>query len=217
VAFCNSCGASLQGGARFCPKCGATQPVSGTVPVASTVPAPPPPPAAQPQRSSAVKVILIVVAAVVVLGILGIGTLTFVAWRVARHTHIKEEADGNVRVESPFGSVESSSNPQEVARNLGVDLYPGARVVRNNAANINVAGMHTIAVEFETDDPIDKVAEFYKSRFPRANVAVSDADHFTIVNTENKNLITINIQAQDGKTRINVANVSGKGVGGSGD
>ena len=26
MAFCNSCGATLDGGAKFCTKCGATQP-----------------------------------------------------------------------------------------------------------------------------------------------------------------------------------------------
>jgi len=213
MAFCNSCGASLESGSKFCAKCGASQPLSGTVPVAA-----PSTPAAPPQGGSAVKVILIVVAVIVALGIVGIGTLSFVAWRVARHTRI-EEKNGNVRVESPFGTVvESTTNPDDAAKNLGIDLYPGARLLKGNAANVSVAGMHTVAAEFESDDSVDKVAAFYQSKYPHANVSVKDTDHTTIVSTDNKNLVTISIEAQEGKTRIKVANVSGKGMtGGSSD
>ncbi len=31
MAFCNSCGATLDGGAKFCTKCGATQPAGSGV------------------------------------------------------------------------------------------------------------------------------------------------------------------------------------------
>src|SRR5689334_3287158 len=101
MAFCNSCGATLDGGARFCTKCGATQPGAAAAPVATpTVAAP-----GTPQKSGgALKIILIVVAVIVVLGILGIGAVSFIGYRIARHSRIHNE-DGNVRVETPFGSV----------------------------------------------------------------------------------------------------------------
>jgi flagellar basal body-associated protein FliL len=206
MAFCNSCGVTLEAGARFCPKCGAAAPVGAAVPAAV-----PSTPAASPQGSGALKIILIVVAVIVALGILGIGTLTFVVRRIAHNSHI-ENKDGNVRVETPFGTVQSTNDPDEASRNLGIDLYPGARVLKGNTATIG--GMHTVEAEFESGDSAEKVMAFYSSKFPNANVTTKDQDRYTIVSTDKKNLITISIEPQDGKTRIRIANVSGKGVTG---
>jgi hypothetical protein len=205
MAFCNSCGTTLAAGARFCPKCG------GAVPAGAAVTSVTPAPAAAPQGSSALKIILIVVAVIFVLGVLGIGTIAFVVRRIAHRSHI-DNRDGNVRVETPFGMVQSTNNPDEAARNLGVDSYPGARVLKGNSATIG--GMHTVEAEFESDDPADKVMAFYSSRFPNANVTNKDQNRYTIVSTDKKNLITINIEPEDGKTRIKIASVSGKNLTG---
>jgi flagellar basal body-associated protein FliL len=206
MAFCNSCGTTLAAGARFCPKCGGAVPVAAVPPMAA-----PPAPAAAPQGSGALKIILIVVAVIVVLGILGIGTLTVIVRRIAHRSHI-ESRDGNVRVETPFGTVQSTDDPDQASRDLGVDLYPGARVLKGNTATIG--GMHTVEAEFESDDPPEKVSAFYSSRFPNANVATKDKNRYTMVSTNKKNLITINIEPEDGKTRIKIANVSGKNLTG---
>jgi hypothetical protein len=204
MAFCNSCGATLEAGARFCPKCGTTAPM--------VVPATVPPTVAGPsQGSSALKIILIVVAVIFVLGVLGMGTLVFVVRRVAQHSHVRNK-DGNVRVETPFGTVQSTNNPDEASRNLGIDLYPGARVLKGNTAS--VGGMHTVEAEFESDDSAEKVMAFYSSKFPNANVTTKDRDHYAIVSTDNNNLITIKIEPEDGKTRIKIANVTGKNMTG---
>jgi len=205
MAFCNSCGTTLAAGARFCPKCGGgVTGAAAATPVAA-------PPAPAPQSSSALKIILIAVAAIVVLGILGIGTLAFVVRRIASRSHIQNK-DGNVRVETPFGTVQSTNNPDEAARNLGVDPYPGARVLKGNTATIG--GMHTVEAEFESDDSAEKVMAFYSSKLPNANVTNKDQNRYTIVSTDKKNLITINIEPDDSKTRIRIASVSGKNLTG---
>ena len=126
MAFCNSCGATLDSGAKFCNKCGTTQP-GAPRPLPST-PAGTAPVAAQ-KSGSALKIILIVVAVIVVLGILAIGAVSFIGYRIAKRSRIHNE-NGNVRVETPFGSVNTSTDPDEAARNLGIDLYPGAEVVK---------------------------------------------------------------------------------------
>src|ERR1700730_4787411 len=203
MAFCNSCGATLEAGARFCPKCGATAPM--------VVPATVPPPVAAPSQGSALKIILIVVAVIFVLGVLGMGTLVFVVRRAAQNSHVRNK-DGNVRVETPFGTVQSTNNPDEASRNLGIDLYPGARVLKGNTASIG--GMHTVEAEFESDDWAEKVMGFYSSKLPNANVTTKDRDHYAIVSTDNNNLITIKIEPEDGKTRIKIANVTGKNMTG---
>jgi flagellar basal body-associated protein FliL len=206
LAFCNSCGATLEPGAKFCPKCGTTVPMAAAIP--ATSPAAPVPPA---QRSGALKIILIVIALVFVLGVLGIGTLVFVVRRVAQNSHVRNK-DGNVSVTTPFGSVQSTNNPEEASRNLGIDLYPGARVLKGNTASIG--GMHTVEAEYESDDSAEKVMAFYSSKFPNANVTTKDENHYSIVSTDNNNLITIKIEPEGSKTLIKIANVSGKNVTG---
>jgi hypothetical protein len=207
MAFCNSCGTTLEAGARFCPKCGAAIPMAAAIP--ATVPSTP---AASPQGNDALKIILIVVAVIVVLGILGIGTLTFVVRRIAHNSHIKNE-NGNVRVDTPFGTVQSTNNPDEAARNLGIDPYPGARVLQGNSATFG--GMHTVTAQFESDDSVDKVAAFYSSKLPNARVNTKDQNHCTIVSTNKKNIITINIAPEGNKSQINITTVTGKNLTGN--
>jgi len=214
MAFCNACGATLDGGAKFCTKCGATQPV-GKAASAGLFSAPPvaAPMASAPQSNSGLKIILIVVAVIVGLGILGVAAVSFIGYRIATHSRVRNQ-DGNVRVETPFGTVQSSTDPDEAARNLGIDLYPGAEVVKGTSSNMNMGSMHTAAAEFETSDPADRVADFYKSKVPGANVISSTADHYAIISTDKKNMLTINIEPRDGKTRIHIARVTGKMIGG---
>jgi flagellar basal body-associated protein FliL len=210
MAFCNSCGATLEPGAKFCNKCGSTSPMTGSHPVASSPASSTP--AAQPQSSNALKIILIVVAVIVGLGILGFGTMAFLVHKAIKGTHI-EERNGNVKVETPFGTVESSDNAKEAANNLGVAVYPGATALKGSASVATFGGMHTAAAEFETSDSADKVAEFYKSELPNANIVSSEGDHYAIISSDKKNMITVSIEPQDGKTRIHIANVTGKPPG----
>jgi hypothetical protein len=213
MAFCNSCGATLDGGARFCTKCGATQPGAAAA-AASPVFTPAAATPGTPQKSGgALKIILIVVAVIVFLGILAIGAVSFIGYRIARHSRIHNE-NGNVRVETPFGSVNTSTDPDDAARNLGVELYPGAEVVKGTTSNMTMGAMHTAAADLESSDPVITVGEFYKSRLPNASVVSTTADRYAIVSTDKKNMITINIESKDGKTRIHIARVSGKMVAG---
>jgi hypothetical protein len=207
MAFCNSCGGTTESGAKFCAKCG------GAVPAGAATAAPAPP--AAPQSSgSGLKIVLIVVGVLVVLFIAGAATTAFIGLRIARGTHVQDK-NGNVKVETPFGTVESTTNVEDAARNLGVDVYPGATAMKGNAANVNFGSLHSVAAEFETSDTPDKVADFYKSKLPSANLVSAEGDHYSIISTDKKNMITISIEPQDGKTRIHIANVSGKPAGDS--
>jgi hypothetical protein len=216
MAFCNSCGASLNPGTKFCNKCGAAvvgsqpaSPVASSPVVPSTVPVSPAPYAPAPASSGggALKAILIVVGIIVLVGILTVVSLGFFAWRVAHHTRIRQDGD-HVKVETPFGTVESTKDPHEAARNLGVDLYPGARILDEGAASATFGAVHTTTLNFETTDSLDKVSTFYKPRFPNAMVMTTQADETTIVSNDKKNMITINIKAEGDKTKIAITNVT---------
>ena len=176
MPFCNSCGTNIETGAQFCPKCG--KPAGAVGPVAATGGATPP--GASPQGNNAVKIILIVVAVIVGLGVLGTIAATVIGLHIARNIHV-EEKNGKVKVQSPYGTVETSEDPADAARNLGVPLYPGARATKGNSANVNAAGVHTTTVQLETDDAPDKIASFYRAQLPNANVNTAEGDHYTMV------------------------------------
>ena len=203
MAFCNSCGATLNPGTKFCNKCGAAVPAGAAISGAtSTAPVP-------TGGSSALKVILIVVAVIVLVGILGIATVGIIGYRIAKSSRVSQNGD-HVKVETPFGSVESSKDPDQAAKDLGVDLYPGAEVQRNGASSVSMGSVHTVTAVFETGDAPDKVCSFYKSRFPRAMVTTSEQNHCTIVSNDQKNMITINVEAGGDNTRLQITNVSKK-------
>jgi hypothetical protein len=203
MAFCNSCGATLNPGTKFCNKCGAAVPAGAAISGAtSTAPVP-------TGGSSALKVILIVVAVIVLVGVLGIATIGIVGYRIARSSRVSQNGD-HVKVDTPFGSVETSKDPDQAAKDLGVDLYPGAEVQRNGASSASFGGIRTVTALFEISDAPDKVCSFYKSRFPGAMVTTSDQNHCTIVSNDKKNMVTINVEGSSDNTRLQITNVSKK-------
>jgi hypothetical protein len=219
MAFCNSCGASTAPGTSFCNKCGATivdsaPPVASSAAVLPQVSSVPPSPSTAPavppaSGSGALKTILIVVGVVVLVGILGVTALAFFAVRMAHRARVLHEGD-NVKVETPFGTVQTTKDPQEAARNLGVDLYPGAQISQAGAASATFGGIHTVALNLETSDSVDQVCSFYKPKFPNAMVTSTD-NQCKIISNDQKNVITIKAKTENGKTRIAIANVGKSG------
>ncbi len=206
MAFCNSCGATLNPGTKFCNKCGATV-VPGASASASSSTATP---AAAPKGgSSALKVVLIVVAVLVGFGILGVATVGIIGYHIAKSSRVSQSGD-HVKVETPFGSVETSKDPDQAAKDLGVDLYPGAEVQRNGASSAAFGGMRTVTAVFETNDSPSQVCNFYKSRFPGAMVTSSERNHCTIVSRDKRNMITINVESRGENTKLQITNVISK-------
>jgi hypothetical protein len=205
MAFCNSCGATLNPGTKFCNKCGAAASALPTAPSPTSMA----PPSAPTGGSSALKVILIVVAVIVGIGILVIATIGIIGYRIASRSHVSQNGD-HVKVETPFGSVETSKDPDQAAKDLGVDIYPGAEVQRNGASSASFGGIHTSTAVFQSNDPPDKICSFYKSRFPGAMVTSSERNHCNIVSNNQRNMITINIAANGDTTKLQITNVSKK-------
>jgi len=151
---------------------------------------------------------------IVLVGILAVASLGFFAWRVARHTRVRQDGD-NVRVETPFGTVQTTNDPQAAARDLGVDLYPGAEALKEGATSATFGTVHTASLNFETSDSVDKVCSFYKPKFPNAMVMTTEANQCTIVSNDQKNMITITVKGESDKTRIVITNVSKSGAANS--
>ena len=203
MAFCNSCGATLTDGTKFCNKCGA--PVAGAAAPATTAAAATPV-AGTPPRSSAVRTVLIIVGVVMLVGILGVASLSFVAYHFVKRSRVMQEGD-HVKVETPFGTAETSKDPDEAAKELGLDIYPGADAQNEGASVAAFGGMRTVTVSFESEDSVDKVCAFYKEKFPHANVSTSEQKRCTIVSNDPRNMITINVEPNGDGSRFQIVNV----------
>jgi hypothetical protein len=204
MAFCNSCGAQLTEGTRFCSKCGA--PITGTPAATAGAPSTP---ASTAGSSNALKTILIIVGAIVLIGIVGIASLTFIGMRLARHSRVTQEGE-HVKVETPFGTAETSKDPEDAAKELGVDVYPGADPQKEGASTATFGRVRTVSAAFQSDDSVDKVCAFYRSKFPNATVSTSDQNRCTIVSNDPPNMITINVEPSGDGSKFQIASVSSK-------
>lgn len=202
MTFCNSCGASLSPGTQFCNKCGTA--VAG----GPSTPAVPPPPVTPTGGSGALKIILIVVAVIVGIGILGVATVGIVGYRIAKSAHVRQHGD-RVQVDTPFGTF-SANDPEQAAKDLGVEIYPGAQVQKSGTATATFGSVHTVTANFESQDPLDKVCDFYKSKFPSATVTSADQNHCTIVSSDQGNSVSVNIESSGDVTKFQIATVTKK-------
>jgi flagellar basal body-associated protein FliL len=209
MAFCNSCGATLNDGTKFCNKCGAVV-AAPAVPIRST-PVTASPVATTPTSggSGALKIILIVVAVIVVIGILGVGAVTFIGYRIAKSTHVRQDGD-NVNVETPFGSVKSTKDPEKVAKDLGIDIYPGAELQKDSASSASFGSLRTVAASFESSDSMDKVCAFYKAKLPGAMSTRSDENQCNISANMNKATFNIQIETSGDGSQFKISKVTTK-------
>jgi hypothetical protein len=205
MAFCNSCGAPLNEGTKFCNKCGAA--VSG-VPAAIAQPIAPGPPPSK-GGSSALKVILVIVGVIVLIGVLGMVTCGIVIHRAMKSARVSQKGD-NVKVETPFGNMETSTDPKQTAKELGVEIYPGADLRKEGTASVTFGSLHTVTANFESNDSVDKVCDFYKQKFPSAQVASSDQTHCSIVSGDKGNSTTISVQSSGDGSRFTIVSMTKK-------
>jgi hypothetical protein len=104
-------------------------------------------------------------------------SLTLAVALVGCRVHVDKDAKGNektVQVDTPFGGVHVDTD-QISAADLGLPVYPGAGVVKDNDGNQS-ADIHmgfgewqlrVRAVSYSSSDPQDKVAAFYKKALER--------------------------------------------------
>lgn len=206
MAFCTSCGATMDASASVCPACGKGTGVAAA-PGAGNAAAP----AAPAQKSGgALKIILLVLGGMLLLGIVVIAVAVGGAYYLAKQSHVEQGPEG-AKVETPFGTVETSNEGSaKMAEKMGVEVYPGAKALPGGAS-VNLGSMHSASAMFETGDPPEKVAEFYRKQFPNATVTTQhDEDGTTrtalMVGNHDK-WTTITIEGQEGGSKIVIASV----------
>ena len=205
MAFCTACGSRMDNTARVCPKCGANAAASAP----STVSPSATPAMRQPAGRNALSIVLIVVAVVIAFGILATVGAVFALKRMAHRTRV-EAGPNSTSITTPFGSV-TTDDPDVVARQLGVDVYPGARGIKGSAA-VGFGGMQVVAAKFESDAAPDKVLEFYQRRYPKAAIRVIGANNSMVFST-GQGMVTIKVSSRGDGSLLEIARVSGSASG----
>jgi hypothetical protein len=102
------------------------------------------------------KALLVLVAGFVVAAITGLVGCGGTSVKV-------DTGQGKVEISSPQGSVKLQSNAPTEAQ-LGVPIYPSAKFMENSAGSYTQGQQTVAAAGFTTDDSIDKVVAWYKSK-----------------------------------------------------
>ncbi len=232
MAFCTSCGATVDASKKFCSSCGA--PVAGAA-AAPSAPAPAPAAAAapalapQPQQAQpqpkkgggALKIVLIILGILFFFVVLAVGGLFYIGYRAKKaiESYTPTTEGGKTTVNTPWGKVETGTgNAQEALDQMGVEAYPGATAVAGSASTSSFGNMKTAAVKYTTSDAPEKVYDFYRSAHKDAMTATSGDKYSVMFSGKDKAFVTISIQPKDGQTEIEIASVGGGPEGGkSGD
>jgi hypothetical protein len=203
ASFCAKCGSAISANEQFCTSCGAEAAAKGAAPDQPTVAQPATAPVSS--GSSTVKIILIIVAVIVGLGILGLGAIGYVGWRVSRAIHV-DGPNGQMTLQTPEGKVNLNSSETFTASELGTDPYPGAQSTRGGM-KMNLPGGSMVMGSFLTSDSKQQVIDFYKGKFGSGAATMDTADGAIITLPKSKQesvmvTITSNSSRDSGKTRI---------------
>jgi hypothetical protein len=209
--FCTKCGKSVtpaaSAPAAAAPAQSYTPPAQSYTPPAQTYTPPP-----SSGGSNVGKILLIVGGVLVVLFVFFVGGAIYVAHRVKNRIRDGIRVSQNGRdsvVETPFGRVATSqSDAKTLARQIGVDLYPGATPGESSTAQFGK--MTTTSIKFTTSDSVDRVASYYQSKFPNG-MLTKQGDQFSLLvsGTKMKGTLTIQGRNADGTTTVDIARIDG--------
>lgn len=110
--------------------------------------------------------------------------------------NVKKEQNGDdkrVDIQTPVGGIHVSKGAD--AQDVGIAVYPGARLKEKDSgddksANVNISGfgfgLKVVALEYESNDPPDKVIAYYKDQLKRYGDVLVCHTHHLDVNTDIK-------------------------------
>jgi hypothetical protein len=167
-----------------------------------------PAPAAAKKSGGALKLVLIVLGVLFVLGIVGVGAVAYIAKRAISNA-VQTDASGNVASVNIGGTkIQALKDPALVAREMGVEVFPGATPEGNSASSFTIGGVTTMHAQFSTSSSMDEVFDFYKAQYPDASMFDQPESKMLTRGTEDKELLTINVTTQEDKTLIHVTRIT---------
>jgi len=122
---------------------------------------------APPAKSGggALKIVLIVVGIIVALGILGLGIIGFIGYRIAKNVHV--DPNGRMTMSTPMGTITTTPIENLSAAELGVEIYPGAEST-HGSMRMEMPNGSGVTGAFLTSDSPAQVLAFYKDKLGSA-------------------------------------------------
>jgi hypothetical protein len=144
-------------------------------------PRPPQPPSPPRTSGNLVAIIVLVLGLIAVVSVMAV----WLGVRVLSHSvnfRVKEESGGKkeVAIQTPLGSTKVTKETDPAF--IGLPVYPGAvRVEGHDSASVNLElpgeeNVQVAAVKFETDDPVEKVKDYYKKQLGDSVTRFRDRD-----------------------------------------
>lgn len=220
--FCTSCGSPVEESVKFCLKCGAQVGAP-----AAPAPAAAPPPSAAPAvagtaaaaapaakaGSPILKIVLIVVGVVVFLGVVGMVTCGYFAYKAKQKlTGMVETAKTMTgRGGTPEISLEKGGEGSEAAAAATLDVppYPGSTATEGGG-QFSFGGRGGISSqEYETSDSLDQVLAFYKDKLG-SKIRIQQSEEnamFTLTTKSGLTTVTLTRDAEAEKTKITIARI----------
>jgi hypothetical protein len=213
MAFCTSCGASVDAGMKFCGKCGAA--MAGTAPAAPAAQPGQPAQGADPAKggSGALKVILIILGVILFFVILVSAVIGYVGYRGYKAVKAEQAKLGDMKVDVTTGAA-SAGDATKMAQEMEIEVYPGAEPQQGGGA-VSLGGFSVAGANFLTSDSPSQVADFYKKQYPKAMMVSEGEDHYSIMVNTPKGMVTVAIEPSEGRTKISIARMAGAKMPGS--
>ncbi|WP_287153092.1 hypothetical protein [Candidatus Solincola tengchongensis] len=96
---------------------------------------------------------------------------------------------------------------------LGAPIYPGAQYVQGTGGTVKGTSegeaVSTTGGQFTTDDPIDKVISWYEGKLGAPVYQSTSPREASWMMGSEKDIVTVSVAEEDGKTTITIARLSG--------
>ena len=213
MAFCTSCGATVEAGAKFCANCGAA--MTGAAPAAPVAQPGQPAQAAAPAKggSGVLKVILAILGVLLFFVILVSAVIGYVGYRGYKAVKEEQAKLGDMKVDVTTDAA-SAGDAAKIAQQMEVEVYPGAEP-QKGAGTVSLGGFAVAGANFLTSDSPAQVADFYKKQYPKAMLVSEQGDHYSIMVNTSKGMVTVAIEPYEGQTKISIARMAGAKMPGS--
>lgn len=205
ASICAKCGSALSPNDLICKSCGAAAADGDAVAVFI-----PPTAASDKSGSGALKIILITIAVVVGLGILGLGAVGYIGYRMVKNTHV--DSSGRVTMNTLVGTFTTTPAENLSAAELGTDIYPGAQST-HGSVRMQLPNGSGVMGAFLTSDSPAQVTAFYKDKLGSAATVRSFLGNTTVrLKINQLEFIEVKIYAfsnqNNGKTRFFISHTS---------
>jgi hypothetical protein len=159
-----------------------------------------------------------VLGAVLILAALAVFGVFMAGLYLADNIHVEKSRGANgdtVKVETPIGSMRVQGHRKLDPKLIGVPVYPGATREDSDGSGASIdfssdsghKEFTVLVAEYSTDDPFDKVKDFYHRELPHWMISHSHRGGLKMEYTEDGYKRIVAITERDGRTRIALASV----------